>query len=581
MPRYFLICSFLCNFVFMLSAQAQEIPLGKISVRKDALESPTLSHDILFEADATYLPYSSLEEVADYSSSVELKKRSANGIQQDISIRGTVFEDNDVSIGGIKLNDPQTGHFSLEIPLTAADIESIRVTKNLHEIDYILKAPAREGGLIRSYFGEHALLEELVSINFPLANISNRISAEYKTSSGARQDTDFEIATLSFNSLWRQEEAELGFLFGMSDRDFGADSFYSSSFRHEEEHTNQRLFILRGALEKESFKNTASIYFRRHEDKFILNRFDPAFYTNYHTTYVTGVQNELYFSNDVFLNLEAREDKITSTNLGNHERLGSGLTLGLRDKEYKDFIVNTAFGLTYYDDWGSLEDVHLGLGRYLSEKLKIRAAYDRLLRLPSFTELYYLSPANTGNSSLEVQINNNFEAGFDYSVNEQTNISASYYLRDQEDTIDWVRNSSSAPWQAQNIGNVNASGIEINASIDIDKNIIRKIEAGYSFLDMDKTNPYNFSKYVFDYNKHKITASCLLAVKDIDIGLIANYNHPNIRDDYFTLDFKVEKKIKQIKIIIQGTNLSNESYEELAGIEADGRWLKAGLEYKF
>lgn len=571
------------SFIFLplISSADDSISLGKIIVKKESFSCSTKSRDIFSYQDSAKFIFNSPEEIINYSPSVDLKLRAPYGVQQDVSIRGSIFEDNSVNIDGIEINDPQTGHYDLEIPLTAADLEEARVIKNLQKIDYILKEPESEGILLKTSFGEHALWEELLSFNFPLSDFKNRLSFEHKTSSGDRQDTDFEISTLSLNSLWLNEGKELEFLAGLTKRDFGASNFYSSSFPHEEEHITQRYFSLRGAFEGDVFSLDNTLYFRRHTDKFILNRNNPEFFTNYHTTYVYGLKSCMDFENDLFFEFNTKEEKITSTNLGNHQHLGTGLSFGLREKNIIDNIITFKAGLTYYDKWDYLEDLHLGASRYLGDNLKLRFSYDRIWRIPSFTELYYLSPANIGSDNLEIQKSNNYEAGLDYKPSEDTKLILNYFFKDQKDTIDWVKNVSSDPWHAQNIEDLNTYGVEAFSQIDIRSGILKQINLGYTYLELDKANPYQLSKYVFDHNRHKIISSLIFSLKDIDISATANYAHPAKRDDYITFDLKIQKCIDRLKLSLEGKNILNKDYEELVDIQGAGRWFKLGAEYNF
>jgi iron complex outermembrane receptor protein len=301
---------FLLAFLSITSFSfSQEIELEKIPIKKIFLDIPTQSVDYFSPERIEILPFFSLEEIIDYSSSVDLKKRSIFGIQQDISLRGSIFEDTSVSLQGIKINDPQTGHFSLELPITSADLEEIEIFKNSQRINFIPKRPKEKGFLLKSFFGQHALWEKLLSFNFPLKKVKNRFSLEHKISCGAKQDTDFEIYNFSYHSLWEEDFGEIEFLFGSTLRDFGADSFYSEKFPHQQEHTDQRFFSLQANLKEEIFKLNSTLYFRRHTDKYILDRHNLLLYTNYHTTYIYGLKNELDFYNNFFLLFDVEEKR--------------------------------------------------------------------------------------------------------------------------------------------------------------------------------------------------------------------------------------------------------------------------------
>lgn len=566
-------------FCFPFLSFPQAIELEPITVKKGPKDDSLQSLE--FISSSNTFAYS-IEEMVDYSSSLDLKKRSPFGIQQDVSLRGSIFEDANINLEGIKINDPQTGHFSLEIPLTSADIEGVEIYKNSQAINFSLKKPKKEGFLVKTSFGQHALWEELIALNFPLMkDINNRISIEHKSSSGGRPDTDFEIYNFSFHSLWDKEDKDLEFLFGSTQRDFGADSFYAASYPHEEEQISQHFFSLRGGLDKEDFDWDNTIYFRRHTDKYILNRHNPSFYTNYHTTYVYGLKSEFNFPNDLFFSLEAEREKVTSTNLNKHRRLKKGFSLGIKEKKVGDFAFDFKSGLDYYENWEYLENIHLGLGYFLRDNLSFRFSFDRLWRAPSFTELYYSSPSNVGNRDLGIQKSNNFELGLDYLPWPSFKASLDTFLRDQGETIDWVKNKSSDAWQADNVGSLKAYGFDFSLEAKFKDFLLERIGLGYTYLALDRENPYAFSKYVFDYNRHKLVGDLGFNIKGFSLDTIVNFSNPVGREEYATVDFKIEKKIADFILSLEGTNIFNKDYQEMTDIEGQGRWCKISLAYSF
>lgn len=72
-------------------------------------------------------PYDAIQDILSNLGGIDVRRRGAEGIQSDINIRGTTFEQNTVLIDGIKINDPQTGHFNMDIPITRLDFEKAEV----------------------------------------------------------------------------------------------------------------------------------------------------------------------------------------------------------------------------------------------------------------------------------------------------------------------------------------------------------------------------------------------------------------------------------------------------------------------
>jgi len=63
----------------------------------------------------------SLADILNYVSGMDLRYRSPQGIQGDLSLQGSSFEQVAVLIDGVRVVDPQTGHHNLDIPLTIFD----------------------------------------------------------------------------------------------------------------------------------------------------------------------------------------------------------------------------------------------------------------------------------------------------------------------------------------------------------------------------------------------------------------------------------------------------------------------------
>ena len=51
--------------------------------------------------------------------SLNLQARAPNGVQADLSLRGTTFEQSLILLNGLRINDPETGHLNLDIPISS------------------------------------------------------------------------------------------------------------------------------------------------------------------------------------------------------------------------------------------------------------------------------------------------------------------------------------------------------------------------------------------------------------------------------------------------------------------------------
>jgi hypothetical protein len=102
---------------------------------------------------------------------------------------------------------------------------------------------------------------------------------------------------------------------------------------------------------------------------------------------------------------------------------------------------------------------------------------------------------------------------------------------------------------------------------------------GYLNSHIDRGNVYS-SRYAFTHPKHQIsinlTASLPYTVS-ISIDLVHKIKHTNA--SYTLLDARLTKDFSPVSLFIRGTNLLNQSYEEIIGVPLPGRWIWAGAEY--
>ena len=63
------------------------------------------------------LPAGSVTDILEYVNGVDVKQRGAHGVQADVGIRGSSYEQTLILIDGITMNDPQTGHHNMDLPV--------------------------------------------------------------------------------------------------------------------------------------------------------------------------------------------------------------------------------------------------------------------------------------------------------------------------------------------------------------------------------------------------------------------------------------------------------------------------------
>jgi len=540
----------------------------------------------------------SLADLLNYVSGMDLRYRSPSGIQGDLSLRGSNFEEVAVSIDGINVMDPQTGHHNLDIPLTIFDIEKVEVIKegdsslygagaSAGSVNIVTKKTQKKALNLEMVFGENALFGQAFSFSLPQEDLFSRISIDHKISKAARPNTDFEYSTASVYLNKDFESTALDTIFGYQKKDFGADSFYSNLFPEEEEHT-ETFFIRTGHDSKLGFGSLKdNIFFRKHKDKFILRRNNPTS-VNYHTTYVYGLNSQLELPmeyGDCLLGIDTGADEINSTNLGKHTRTYEAGSISFIPKLQDSFTADARLRLDHYQKWGLQQSYNFGLGyNIIAERLRIKGSLGHAFRIPSFTDLYYSDAANKGNPGLKVEESDNFRLGLDFQERLLA-LSLDGFLRQGRNLIDYTRTSQAGPWIATNLGSIDFRGIEFSLELrpkrDFKYSKLEKIVFSYNYTNADKKATGFFSKYTLDILKNQFILDIYSNCLSLNFNWQLSYNQRYYGETYFVGNLYIAKSIKAKNFIwepfLKIDNFSNTKYSEINGVVEPGRWIKSGL----
>jgi outer membrane receptor protein involved in Fe transport len=128
---------------------------------------------------------------------------------------------------------------------------------------------------------------------------------------------------------------------------------------------------------------------------------------------------------------------------------------------------------------------------------------------------------------------------------------------------------------------VKAYGIDITPEFKFTDSVLEKVSVGYTYLTLNKASPYAFSKYVFDYDLHKVVTKLGFNYKGYQANLVSNFSKPVDREKYVTFDLKFEKKLRNFIVALEGINIFNKSYEELKDVDGTKRWYKLSVAYEF
>lgn len=590
--------------VFFAAPVFAEVDLEKIVVRPASFYSfgRRLRHsydvDSVSSKELTRGDTGAATSPLEHVSGVDLRSRGPEGTQADPSIRGSTYEEVAVLLDGVKIMDPQTGHYNLDIPVTRFDLERADVMKEPSSalygpgacagaINLVTKRPEKNQVQAEYLFGEHALQGQGASVSRAHDDLYYRVSYEHTSAKAATPDTDFEHKTGTVYVNKDMGLLSVDNLTGYQKKDYGAGSFYSNLFPAEEEHT-QTFFTrtgMRYSLDPGSIEE--QVYFRRHRDKFILDRNNPVS-VNYHTTYVYGANSQLRIPTklaEFTAGLDTSNEEINSSNLGKHKRPGQafyfGVTPDLGERASADMRVRT----DYYQDWGWNQSYNLGSGYWLiPDAFKMRASFAHALRIPTFTELFYRDAANLGNSSLDTEESDGVTAGLLYQRGSFSSY-ADGFLRKARNVIDWTRFNASSPWQATNLGKIDFKGVECGLNIDgiFSSSLVSfdRLKASYSHTEADSQATGFLSKYALDVLTHQVLMELEAQVFALEVSGSFSYNQRRFGESYFLGSVTVSKKIAgrgfMAEPFVTVDNIADTHYSEVGGVVQPGRWVKSGM----
>lgn len=583
-------------------------------------------------------PAKGLDDLLESIAGVGIRQRGSDGVQADVSIRGGSFDQVLILLNGVNITDPQTGHFSLDLPVELQNILRIELLKGPNAriwgpnaysgvINIVTGQDSQERG---THFqgqiggGSFGFLNGSGAIDFNSLHWNSTLSASYKKSDGYRDNTDFNFFNSLFQTKYRSNSlGNFQFQAGYQQKAFGANSFYSFLYPNQFERTK----MLFSALNWEKkFGNTsmeAQLSERIHHDRFELFRNSEnaaAWYTghNYHLTSVTS-GNIMIHQRSIFgrttVGMDIRNEQIWSNVLGvpttspksdfldetgsftkyknrTNYRLFADQTVYLGD----DLKVSGGFSGNLNSDFKLYFLGGMDVAYRLSENLYLNLGVNHSYRLPTFMDLYYKSADQISNPNLKPEQSTTYEVSTQFRQG-VFSASATGFYRHGINVIDWVKlPTDSTKWLSRNETAINATGCELTAEYKNLRGFIKDLQISYSGLYMDKNASGYDSKYVLDYLRKKInlhlehslwsqknfgdlTASWNVSWQD-RAGTYMDFSTQAFTkyEPYALTDLRLSWQNKGYRVNCDMNNLFDVLYADFGGLTQPGRSIRATLQ---
>ena len=521
-------------------------------------------------------------------SSIDLRQRGQNNIQTDVSIRGGTFGQTLVLLDGMRLNDVQSGHHNMDLPLPVESMERIEVLKGSGStlygsdaiggvIHFITKAPEVNELRVRTGAGNFGVNQQRATASLLRSNWSQQLSFSRDFSSGFIENRDYRNLAAASTSRLRTALGTSTVLLGHADKPFGAEQYYGRF--NSWERTKTWFASLNQGLGE---RTTAGFAFRRHTDLFVLYRDRPQVFTNRHA--VESFQANFRRAEPLGQNaklhwgVEGLRDAIESNNLGTHSRARGAGYLALDVRALRRFSFSVGAREEIYGAGEKQFSPTAAAGVWFTSRLKLRASVSRAFRLPSFTDLYYHDPANVGSPDLRPESAVSYEGGLDWNAGGALKGEVTLFHRRERDGIDFVRRSLTDLWRATNFQSLRFTGLEAGVTARVKRTHLLNFR--YTGLHGAQNQLDGvFSRYTFNYPSHIGVAGWQSALPG---GLVARARVGAVqrfaRDPYAVLDVYLARARGRVNPFVQLTNLTDSVYQEIFGVAMPGRAAVAGVE---
>lgn len=584
---------------------------------------------ILTNEEIKNIPAQSVQDLLKHISVLDIRPKGANGVQADISIRGSSKDQILFLLNGVNISNAQIGAYNLDFPVNLSDIERIEVIQGpsgiiygsgafagavniitKKEIDYRLYAHA-EGGTHKLWGGE---ARGAIQTN----KFTNSMSFSHKSSDGYRENTDYKITNAFYqNRININTKALIDINLGYNEKRYGANGFYTPKFPNQYDHNYRYLATAKGKISNNKVRISPQIYWFKNRDTFELRRGEENGRNN-HRMDTYGASSPIAYTTEwgtTSITPEVRREEIMSSNLGKtmHEAHGKytkydartnwsiALSQSVNIAKF-EFLAGILFNHNTLEKHKYRFLPSLGISYQADYQWTIYSNWSNSTRIPSFTELWYTTETHQGNSQLKAEVSHAVELGFKY----KNNLFSAYmtgFLNYGRNIIDWVKiekEPNQYIYASWNQTKVNTQGLEMGAKIDLN-NIFPsmqpklKIGVDYTRINQDINNQNQISRFQKNYLRDKVTSYISADILD-NLTVSAYYKYQYRMGTYegwennqstttpyssfSTVDLKVAYTYQYCTFTLNVNNVFDNKAVEIDNIPQAGFWLIGGFSYR-
>src|ERR1035437_7650907 len=532
--------------------------------------------------------------------SLNVQARAAEGVQADLSIRGTTFEQSLILANGFRVDDPETGHLNLDIPVPLDAITRIDL---LHGSGSTFYGSDAIGGAVNLLTGKPAPGLTLPSLSVearsgagnyrslkhhPRASISagpfaEQLTGSRDTSDGFIPDRNYSSNALASESWLKTKPGTTDILLATSDRPYGANLFYGPYDSWE------RTKAWLGSIQQQLGSRTAASFgYLRHTDEFVLFVAQPAIYENNHVT--TAYEAALRRADDLGRNttiaygLEESGDTIHSNSLGQHARNQGAGYANLSLRSLGRFSLSIGAREEVLSGQGSVFSPSAAAAFTLTKTLRLRASAGHGFRQPTYVDLYYSDPATIGNPALKPESSWSFEGGLDWEpawtqANGRLRFTAVGFRLNQSNVIDYSKLlplTAGEKWQAIKVPTLAISGAE--TSLRIRLSATQQLQLSYTAAHSGNVSANVLSEYAFNYAAQNAIFAYTGFFGQLSARTQVNVVQKTTQTAYPLWDISLARSAGRVRPYLRLLNLANTGYTEIPLVPMQGRTIMGGIE---
>ena len=524
-------------------------------------------------------PATNLAELLQQEAGIDIRRQGIYGMQADLYIRGGSFDQTLLLIDGIKVEDPQTGHHTLNIALPLEVIKRIEIIKGpaarifgqnafTGAINIVTKTNGdlknNVGFQLGSYNQQHAT----VTLGKSLDNASVMGHASINSSEGYRYNTDFQNQNYFLKSSFNTKTTPIDVIATFSERKFGGNQFYAIDAKEQYEETQSSLVGISTIIKRGDLKISPQLYWKRNQDMYLYIRNNPSVYRNLHISNKVGIQINSSYSSSIGVTgfgIDVAKVKMNSNRLGNRERWMGNFFLEHRFSLLDNKLdVTPGVAINYFSEFDFNAFPGIDLGYRINDSFRVYANAGYTYRVPTYNDLYYVGRQDIGNENLVPERAISEEIGLKYFGDKLT-ASVAFFNRDSDNLIDYTKENEDDKWQSNNLKRLNSNGIEAQLSSPFKLGqYTQSLSLGYTYLNEDLgTVKSNFSKYVINSLNQHLTANIKTQFsKNFSQSVVYKFADRANGENYSVVDVQLKLMINTLELTLTGNNIFNASYIE-------------------